>query len=1131
MHWLSSHGFKPTIKRPTAHSIKRSAETLIKLSGMSDWLLGRTALPTRPMLIPDEEKSNEKQAANVEEQNKIITHRGISSKESSDKHSNERTLDIMATKFHGIAVFKLSKIYSHQTISDHIVNLTKQSLSEFDSVMLQCTIDPKHEGDSIAIRILSSLCLELLMKRPQIFHKIRELNSIVRQAISTRRLWAESILFLYLKRMLCSLPHCAVICVLEMTKPLKGQKTVLEIIGRLNTLTEMTETGMRLLVTVPESTNAPSGFPDSRPVAQKEYTELVTKHSILLSSLVQSRPALAAVKEKIASFLGRFADFQLGECYLQYLARSQGICQRIFSTDDQIVVSPRDILKLLMPTHLMHGDSMYGHEWVTKAIMWLSVCIRPLSLSELATALAVECSENGFRFDDSQIPLDIEHDLSQALPGLVRIEDGMVELAHPDFRDLIVQDQGVLPSWCRKKSSHSEVAACCLWYLNFWGLRREYSKPLHQALVEPDSLSWPLVQYAAEYWFQHHAKAFKTALLGSDFPTYLLADPKTMDNWVEQYLASKGSIGQISRGYEGFTPLQLTEKYRIDIPTAIEIFLYARTLLECQTANDVIELLCVATEFGFAKARVALRMYRPSSNVMRETHAFYKVFQAGMSSAFVLLADANPAFVVEHSYELLMIDIRQGNGQVLVYLDMNSSFNDITVPVGSTPLHEACQLGHLDIVKRLTCSDMPSWLEKANEPDGYTPLHLAVLYGHSDVVEELLNHHANPNAVNSFGETPLITATRLGLLSIVSILLQNNTTNSGCSKDGQTSLHIASTEGYGKICSLLIRSGLSIYAKDQRGDNSLHLALKNGQNHLVERFLAVGRDGVDLPYTFFIRTVNQDPGAGQFPSLDSLDGEGNTPLTIAIENHFEAAAQLLISSGADLNVRSNHLTPLMQAAQYGSLCLVRSLLANQADPKLTVEGVDGGGGTALHVAAFFGHKETAQELIGHANMDILTVDDIGNTALRYALDEGHSEVSLELLKHCSTQVDLNNLILAAAQLNNEKPITRLLDAGADKNFQDHYGSTALHCASHSDCSEVVRALLSRYVQLELKDIDGNTALSDAARTGSIKSLVMLLDAGADMETKNNEGCTPLHQAALSGNEEAVRILILRGAEM
>lgn len=1126
------------------------------LPKITDWLLGRTALSPREILSPGGEKADGQQVASLGDREEIILDQNIPNRETSNKPSDEKTAHTkgnmsedrarnnMGIEVHGTVVVKLPTEYGNQPITDHIVSLIAMPISDFDRVILQYTLTPEDEKRSSVTRLLSSLCLELLTKRPHLFDEIRGLNSAVRQAVSTSASWTESIMFLYLKIMLCSLPQCRVICVLQLLEPLGGQKAVLDIITRLNTLTTMTEMGMGLLVIVPTSINVPSYLPTFSLKAEMAW---MTDNSILLSSLVQSRPALAAVKDEIALSLGRFADFQLSQCYVQHLTSSQCINRKSVSMDDHIVVSPSNFLERLMPNNLR-----FGYEWVSKAVMWLSVCIRTLSLNELATALALECRENGFTFNDSQIPLDIEHDLRQALPGLVCIEGGMVKLGHPAFRDLIVQDQETLPSWCRGKSSHSQVAACCLEYLKLWGSTRYGlasaknssdnlpetetetmpSKASQKALVKGDSSSWPLLQYASEYWFQHHAKAINTASLGKEFPADLLADPKTMDDWVEQYLASTGSIGKMPAGDEAFTPLQLAKQHEIDIPTAVELFLYARTLLGCQSANDIAELLCVATEFGFEEAVAALRQSRQNSDILRESYVFYKAYRAGMSSAFALLADIDPAFVIEHRYELLLIDIQRGESQVLDYLS-NSSLNNMTVPMDSTFLHEACQLGHINIVERLVRLDkFPPWLETASEPDGYTPLHLAVLYGHSDVVEELLKRHANPNVVNLFGDSPLITAARLGLLSIVSKLLQNGDVNPAIpNKKDQTSLHIASTKGYGKICSLLVQSGLSIYTQDQNGDNSLHLALKNGHGHLVDTFFNLaGDDGAKPSHAISTRDTIRDPDAGESPDLNSVDAEGNSALAIAIENNLEAAAQLLISSGANLNIQNtNRHTPLMLATRHDCIGLVRILLANHADPNLTND--DGGGESVLHIAAFLGNTNIVQELLRHADTDVSIVDDDGNTPLTYALYEGHSEVFVELLKHCSKQLKLDSLILSAAELDDERPITQLLDAGANKNFQDDCGNTALHCAAYSDCSEVVRVLLTRCVDLELKDDDGNTAFSDAARMGSVKSLVMLLNAGANLNTENNRRRTPLHQAAFADEAEAVKILILRGSEM
>lgn len=70
---------------------------------------------------------------------------------------------------------------------------------------------------------------------------------------------------------------------------------------------------------------------------------------------------------------------------------------------------------------------------------------------------------------------------------------------------------------------------------------------------------------------------------------------------------------------------------------------------------------------------------------------------------------------------------------------------DVT-QAGYTPLHTACYAGRLNMARfliALASSDI-----NAKTAAGFTPLHLAAQQGHSEIVYLLLEHGADPNAMN-----------------------------------------------------------------------------------------------------------------------------------------------------------------------------------------------------------------------------------------------------------------------------------------------------------------------------------------------------------------------------------------------
>lgn len=78
--------------------------------------------------------------------------------------------------------------------------------------------------------------------------------------------------------------------------------------------------------------------------------------------------------------------------------------------------------------------------------------------------------------------------------------------------------------------------------------------------------------------------------------------------------------------------------------------------------------------------------------------------------------------------------------------------------------------------------------------------------------------------------------------------------------------------------------------------------------------------------------------------------------------------------------------------------------------------------------------------------------------------------------------------------------------------------------------ELVELLIAVGANLEYKDREGTTALILAARRGSVTNLRALLDAGAKVDARGKKGTTALHEAVREMELEAIEILIDAGAD-
>ena len=109
----------------------------------------------------------------------------------------------------------------------------------------------------------------------------------------------------------------------------------------------------------------------------------------------------------------------------------------------------------------------------------------------------------------------------------------------------------------------------------------------------------------------------------------------------------------------------------------------------------------------------------------------------------------------------------------------------------------------------------------------------------------------------------------------------------------------------------------------------------------------------------------------------------------------------------------------------------------------------------------------------------------------------------------------------------------LIALGADLDWQDESGWTALHYCAYHNHSEIARMLIDAGADLNLQDNRGWTALHLCAEHNHPEILRMLIDAGADLNIQSNEyGMTALHVCAYWGNTllEIARMLLDAGAD-
>ena len=199
-------------------------------------------------------------------------------------------------------------------------------------------------------------------------------------------------------------------------------------------------------------------------------------------------------------------------------------------------------------------------------------------------------------------------------------------------------------------------------------------------------------------------------------------------------------------------------------------------------------------------------------------------------------------------------------------------------------------------------------------------------------------------------------------------------------------------------------------------------------------------------------------------------------------------------------------------------------------------------GTPLYYAAQSGIYDLAERLITKHPEQVNACGGRKKAPLMAALSKRHFHIA-ELLHKEGAFLDIQNdagwTVLHLQSYHDIIDIIRwLLDRGADPNVRTLGGSSwvPLHVAIHDENVEVVQVLLENNADINLHCARGRAPIHDALNgtwisPKKVDIVRRLLKHGADPSTRDRNQSTPLHYVSSKGWLEAARLLLSYGASV
>ncbi|KGQ02961.1 Ankyrin-3 [Beauveria bassiana D1-5] len=718
-----------------------------------------------------------------------------------------------------------------------------------------------------------------------------------------------------------------------------------------------------------------------------------------------------------------------------------------------------------------------GHQKLAKEVLsWLTCARRPLSITELQHALAVEFGEH--EFDEENIT-QLE-DMISVCGGLAEVDksSGLIKIVHYTTQEFFERTHH---RWF--PDAESRNTRVCVTYLSYTVFASGFC---HTDTDFEDRLHVnPFYNYAARNWGHHAREALSLHQEVYEF----LRSYNLIESASQALMAARAWPG--CSGFSQRVPRQLTG-------------------------------LHLAAHFGIEKAVETLIQHEADADARDD---------AGRTPLSWAAASGHETVVkLLMMIDYVEVNLQDNNGRTP--LSWAAEFGQEAVVKMLLAIKDVIENSSLGLASSIACSSgttdfaglFPRKMVNATLADkaGRTPLHWASENGHVEVLKLLLEYRPPALPANRG-------ATKKHAADVPSSLNMRDTTS-------KTPLHYAALHSWTNCVRLLLTRGAKITA-DMDNMTALHYAVSKSSKEMARCFLDAGisihtgvqrRDWSEVDSEIKARC---EPHNSSSSVVDCSSQHGLTALHYATLVGCEQMTDLFLAHGANPNVRSEYgETPLHLALKqdlYGPSWLNAPDRWN--DPVYRIEAaLDNIGYNPNDEDEYSNTRDLIEQrrlavltlLLNKGSTDVNAKDTYGASSLHCVKYESNKAPNIiKLLIESGADISAkNNQGQTALHLACSEPcllsFIALVKQGADIAAVDLEGFNAVHYAAHTGNTKLVNVMAQKWpaTLVAARDKRGRNALHHLTRESyhadeeAIKSLV---SAGVSVKDLDDKGSSPL----------------------